>query len=205
MLSLGPTWKTLNLLNYGTVNSRVLPRTVDILADVPGVFTCNVSKLAAHAEVKPHAGEATSYVRRHLGINVPAAAPIAALHVGGEVVSWVEGRVLAFCDAHWHGAYNHSDLDRYVIIFDIMPKRLAWYTRQFCSLMVAFNVTQYLLPGRLNLDEPMWRPRILLGYVGLATVGVPLLAGLYIYLHYRCRTRPLWIGRLSRAGFGFYY
>ena len=205
VLSLGPTWKTLNLLSYGTVNSDLLPRTVDIISRVPNVFTCNLSKLGAHAEVKPHAGESTSYVRCHLGIDIPAPAPLTALHVGGEVVSWEEGRVLAFCDGHWHGAYNHSDDDRFVMIFDIMPESLAWYTKQFCALMVAFNVTQHLLPGRLNLDEPMWRPRILLGYAGLATLGVPLFTAFYVYFRYLCRTRPKWVGRLSGAGFGFYY
>ncbi len=205
MLSLSPTWKTLNLLSYGTVNPGVLPRTAAVVSQIPNVFMCNLSKLGAHSEVKPHAGESTSYIRCHLGIDVPAAAPVTALHVGGEVVSWEEGRVLAFCDGHWHGAYNHSDGDRYVLIFDVMPQSLGWYTKQFCSLMVAFNVTQYLLPGRLNLDEPMWRPRVLLGYLGLATVGVPLLGGFYVYFQYLCRTRPLWVRRLSGAGFGFYY
>ena len=205
VLSLSPTWKTLNLLSYGTVNSDLLLRTLEIVSRIPNVFTCNLSKLGAHSEVKAHAGESTSYVRCHLGIDVPAAAPVTALHVGGEVVSWEEGKVLAFCDGHWHGAYNHSDGDRYVLIFDFMPASLAWHTKQFCSLMVAFNVTQYLLPGRLNLDEPMWRPRILLGYLGLATFGMPLLAGFYVYFRYLCRARPRWVRRLSGAGFGFYY
>ena len=42
---------------------------------VPNVFTCNLSKLAGHSEVKSHAGESTSYIRCHLGVEVPARAP----------------------------------------------------------------------------------------------------------------------------------
>jgi len=205
VLSLSPTWKTLNLMSYGTVNSAVLPRTLEIVSRLPNVFTCNLSKLSPHTELKPHAGESTSYVRCHLGIQVPAPAPTTALHVAGQERSWEEGKVLAFCDGHWHGARNLSDEERYVLIFDVMPERLAWYTPQYCALMVALNVTQHLLPGRVSLDEPLWRPPVLLGYLAFATVGLPLFAGFYLYFRYFCRDRSPWMKRLADAGFGFYY
>lgn len=205
VLSLSPTWKTLNLLSYGTVNSRLLPRTLEIVSGLPNVFTCNLSKLSANTEVRPHAGESTSYVRCHLGIDIPAPAPTTALHVAGQERSWAEGKVLAFCDGHWHGAHNRSDRDRYVLILDVMPPRLAWYRKQFCALMVALNVTQYLLPGRISLDEPLWRPPVLFGCLVFTTIGVPMVAGFYLYFRYVCRDRTPWMRRLAKAGFGFYY
>ncbi len=207
VLSLSPTWKTLNLMSYGTTNqnAQLLPRTREIVSRLPSVFTCNLSKLAPRTELRPHAGESTCYIRCHLGIEIPAMAPVTALHVAGEERSWEEGKVMAFCDGQWHGAHNRSDEERYVLIFDIMPSRLEWYTKQYCALMVALNVTQYLLPGRVSLDEPLWRPKVLLGYFAFATAGVPILAGMYAYFRFFCSFRTPWMKRLSKAGFGFYY
>ncbi len=205
VLSLSPTWKTLNLLSYGTPNSRLLPRTLEIVSEIPNVFNCNLSKLPANSEVRPHAGESTCYIRCHLGIDIPAPAPTTALRVAGQERSWEDGKLLAFCDGHWHSAHNHSDQDRYVLIFDLMPPNLRWYRRQFCALMVALTVTGYLLPGRTSLDEPVWRPPVLLGCLSFATVGVPMAVTLYVYFRYFCRDHSGWMRRLSKAGFGFYY
>lgn len=164
-----------------------------------------MSRIPPRTELKSHAGESNCYIRSHLGIKIPAESPVTALHVGAEVRSWKEGEVTAFCDAHWHGAWNHADSDRLVLIFDVMPERLRWYTRQYCALMVALNATLYVLPGRMNLDEPAWRPSILLGYLGLATIGLPLFSAFYLRFKYSDTARPAWSRRLREVGFGFYY
>ena len=206
VLSLSDTWKTLNLVSYGAVNSDLLPRTQEILRKAPNMFNCNVSRLGPKSKVKFHAGESTSYIRCHMGVTVPAEKPISAMYVGDESEGWTEGKIIAFCDAHWHGAENGADSDRYVLIFDVMPKRLGWYTKQFCALMVAMNVTQYFLPGRMSLDEPLWRPQVFLGYLSFSTFGLPLMTALYVYFRYLCgEKRPAWLGRLRKAGFAFYY
>lgn len=205
LLSLSPTWTTVNLISYGSTSSPDLPRTSRLVSGLPNVFNCNVSRMVPHSELKSHAGEATCYVRCHMGVKVPATAPTTALHVGGEVRSWKEGEVIAFCDGHWHGAVNGADSERLVLIFDVMPERLRWYTRQYCALMLALNATLYILPGRFNLDEPLWRPSILAGYVGLATIGLPVLCAFYLRFKYSDQARPAWSRRLREAGFGFYY
>jgi ornithine lipid ester-linked acyl 2-hydroxylase len=207
ILALGDSWRAMNLVSYGTVNdnSSALPRTVEILSRAPHFFGCNLSRMAPHSRLKFHAGESTCYIRCHLGVAIPAAAPTTALHVGGEPRSWEEGKVRAFCDAHWHGAVNDADEARYVLIFDVMPDRLGWYTKQYCALMVSVSVTQYLLPGRLSLDEPLWHPGVLVGYVALSTVGLPILAGFYLYFRYLCKARPNWMRRLADSGFAFYF
>jgi hypothetical protein len=205
ILTLSPSWRTLNLVSYGVINSLALPRTLEILGHVPNLFTCNLSRMEPHSQLKFHAGESSCYIRCHFGVVIPAAAPITALHVGGEMRSWEEGKVQAFCDAHWHGAVNNSDQARYVLIFDVMPAKLGWYTKQFCALMVANSATEHLLPGRLNYEEPLWRPGVLLGYVALSSAGIPLLAGLYLYFRYFCKRRPNWLRRLADEGFGFYF
>jgi hypothetical protein len=140
-----------------------------------------------------------------MGIKIPATAPTTAMHVGDEVRSWEEGKVIAFCDGHWHGAVNGADEERLVLIFDVMPERYSWYTRQFCALMLALNVTLHVLPGRFNLDEPVWKPGILAGYLSLATLGLPLLTAYYFRFKYSDKARPAWSRRLRDAGFGFYY
>ena len=205
LLSLSPTWTSLNLLSYGTARSDILPRTSRLVNALPNVFNCNVSRVLPRSVLKSHAGESSSYIRCHMGITIPAKAPITALHVGGEIRSWEEGKVTAFCDGHWHGAMNGADSDRLVLIFDVMPERLSWYKRQYCALMRALNTTLYILPGRFNLDEPIWRPAIFAGNISLATVGIPMLAAFYLYFKYSSNAHAVWSRRLREAGFGFYY
>lgn len=205
LLSLSPTWTTLNMISYGSVSSNELPRTLDLVSQLPNVFNCNVSRVQPHSVLKSHAGESSSYIRCHMGIKIPAEAPVTAMHVGEETRSWKEGKVMAFCDGHWHGAVNGADSERLVLIFDVMPERLGWYTRQYCALMLALNATLYILPGRFNLDEPIWRPGIFLGYLGLATIGLPILSAFYLRFKYSDRARPAWSRRLREVGFGFYY
>lgn len=205
ILSLSPSWATLNLISYGLDNSTELPRTLELVRQIPNVFTCNVSRMKPQSALKEHAGEASCYVRCHMGLIVPATAPTTALHVGGTTQPWATGKVTAFCDAHWHGAVNGADNYRYVLIFDIMRKRLGWYTEQYCALMLALNVTIYLLPGRFSLDEPLWRPGIFASYVGFGTIGLPLITSYYLYFKHSDKARPTWTKRLRDAGFGFYY
>lgn len=205
LLKLGGTWKTLNLMSYGQMNSPLMPRTMEILRRAPNLFLANLSRMAPKSKLKFHAGESTAYVRCHMGIKIPATAPTTAMHVRDEHRSWEEGKVLAFCDGQWHGSVNGADEDRYVLIFDVMPQRLGWYTKQFCALMVAFNVTQLLLPGRLGLDEPLWHPGVFLANTLMAVAGLPMLVGFYAYFRTIQGPRPKWLGRLGDAGFGFYY
>lgn len=205
LLSLSPTWTTLNLISYGSTSSEVLPRTLKLVSQLPNVFNCNVSRIMPRSELKSHAGESTCYIRCHMGVKIPAKAPVTAMRVGDETRSWEEGKIIAFCDGHWHGAVNGADSERLVLIFDVMPERFSWYTRQYCALMLALNSTLYILPGRFNLDEPIWRPSILFGYLGLATVGLPILVVFYLRFKFSDKARPAWSRRLREAGFGFYY
>ncbi|MBX3579783.1 MAG: aspartyl/asparaginyl beta-hydroxylase domain-containing protein [Rhizobiaceae bacterium] len=205
LLKLGGSWKTLNLMSYGQPNSPLMPRTMEVMRRVPNLFLVNLSRMAPKSRLKFHAGESTAYVRCHMGIKIPAQAPVTAMHVRDEQRSWEEGKVLAFCDGQWHGSVNGSDEERYVLIFDVMPSGLGWYTKQFCALMVAFNVTQLLLPGRLGLDEPLWHPGVFLANTLMAVAGLPMLVGFYAYFCSLDGERPKWLGRLGDAGFGFYY
>lgn len=205
LLSLSPTWTSMNLISYGSISSEELPRTLGLVSQLPNVFNCNVSRIPPRTELKSHAGESTCYIRCHMGVKIPAEAPVTAIHVGGETRSWKEGKVIAFCDGHWHGARNGADSERLVLIFDVMPERLKWYTRQYCAMMLALNVTFYLLPGRMNMDEPIWRPSILAGYLAFATIGLPMFAAFYLRFKYSDAVRPVWTRRLREVGFGFYY
>lgn len=205
ILSLSPTWKAKNLLSYGFEGESVLPRTMAIMRQIPHIFNCLISRLEKQSEIKPHAGESTCYIRCHLGLIVPAQLPVMGLLVGDQTVSWERGKVLAFCDAHWHCAFNHSDADRYVLIFDVFPQRLARLKSQFCATMMAFTAAQHFVPGRLSLDAPLWRPSILFGHVTFFLFAIPIFAVLYAYLRLFCRTRPRFFDKLADAGFGFYF
>jgi ornithine lipid ester-linked acyl 2-hydroxylase len=115
----GAHWTARNLVGWGLHNDLELPVTRAAMRAV-GAINCNISRLAPHSVIEPHFGESNAYIRCHLPLRVRGASPELGLVVGGEQRSWKEGELMAFTDLHQHSAFNHSDRERLVLIFDVM-------------------------------------------------------------------------------------
>lgn len=116
-------WKTLGLMFWtlrSDDNIRKFPRTWQILRDVPGLIAASLNVLEAETTIKPHIGNTDAIIRCHLGLVVPEPAPRCGFRVGGETRSWQEGRLLMFCDAHEHTAWNNSNRPRYILVLDVV-------------------------------------------------------------------------------------
>lgn len=123
MMSRPGRWKTLGLMFWtrrSTENCRRFPRTWALLSDVPGLAAVSFNLLEPNSTIKPHVGNTNAIIRCHLGLVIPAAAPACAFRVGPETRSWEEGRLLMFCDAHQHTAWNNTDKERYIMVIDVM-------------------------------------------------------------------------------------
>ena len=59
-----------------------------------------------------------------------------ALRVGNTQKAWQEGELLIFDDSMEHEAWNHSDRDRVVLLFDIWRPELSAEERQWVSAML---------------------------------------------------------------------
>jgi aspartyl/asparaginyl beta-hydroxylase (cupin superfamily) len=74
------------------------------------------SLLAPGARIMPHTGMFNTRLVCHLPLIVP---PDCGFRVGNAVREWEEGRLMVFDDSIEHEAWNDSDRDRVVLIFDI--------------------------------------------------------------------------------------
>jgi aspartyl/asparaginyl beta-hydroxylase (cupin superfamily) len=121
-------WRTLGLMFWTLKSPRQcaqFPKTWSILKGVPGILAASFNLLEEQTTIKPHFGNTNAIFRCHLGLQIPAPAPQCGFRVGDEVRSWEEGKLLVFCDAHLHTAWNNSRQDRYVLVMDVMRPEFA--------------------------------------------------------------------------------
>ena len=131
-LSSPTAWKNFYFYNFGWKkhkNCAHFPKTDALLRSIPNMTFGGLTLLEPHSKVLPHCGETNAIIRCHLGLKIPAPYPICGMKVGTEEHGWEEGKVMMFSDAHLHTAWNDSDEQRYVLVFDIIrdeyvPKKL---------------------------------------------------------------------------------
>ena len=125
-------WSVLTLCEQGWLtpeNVQNCPITWRMLlehAPVPRVagWGPNVifSMLKAGAHIGAHTGMYNSRLICHLPLIVPSGC---RFRVGNEVREWEEGKLLIFDDSIEHEAWNDSDEDRVLLIFDIWRPELS--------------------------------------------------------------------------------
>jgi aspartyl/asparaginyl beta-hydroxylase (cupin superfamily)/cytochrome c-type biogenesis protein CcmH/NrfG len=124
-------WGACFLWEYGTRNDVVCdlcPETVAALAalpqnNIPGKApSAFFSILRAGARIPPHTGVTNTRAIIHLPLVVPRDC---GFRVGGETRSWIEGEAFAFDDTIEHEAWNDSDEQRIVLIFDVWNPHLS--------------------------------------------------------------------------------
>lgn len=84
--------------------------------------TVMFSLLRAGARINPHTGTHNTRLVCHLPLVVP---PNCGFRVGNETREWEEGKLLIFDDTIEHEAWNDSNRDRVVLIFDIWRPELS--------------------------------------------------------------------------------
>jgi aspartyl/asparaginyl beta-hydroxylase (cupin superfamily) len=136
-------WSVLSLCENGWVTPNIVerfPRTWAAVqqAPVPAIFgwgpTVVLSLLKAGARIPPHNGMFNTRLICHLPLIVP---PGCGFRVGNEVREWEEGKLLIFDDTIEHEAWNNSDQDRVVLIFDIWRPELTGQERE--ELLALFH------------------------------------------------------------------
>jgi aspartyl/asparaginyl beta-hydroxylase (cupin superfamily) len=124
-------WSALFLVENGAAVAKVVdrcPRTWEAiqrapLLDIPGRGpTAMFSLLKAGARIAPHTGMFNTRLVCHLPLIVP---PGCRFRVGNDVREWEEGKLMIFDDTIEHEAWNDSQEDRVVLIFDIWRPELS--------------------------------------------------------------------------------
>lgn len=103
-------------------NAAKCPKTVEALKRVPFTQLPNrapnvlFSVLRAGAVIPPHNGLINNRFICHLPLIVPDGC---GFRVGTDTREWEEGKVWVFDDSVQHEAWNKSDEDRYILLFEI--------------------------------------------------------------------------------------
>ncbi len=119
-----PAWTAFHLNKAGRIDQNCVrcPKTAAVMdslplaeaeAYMPEVF---FSVLQPDAHIIPHYGQMNIRLTVHLGLIIPNGCSIRA---GDETRSWTEGKILVFDDSFEHEAWNRSDSDRIVLIFEV--------------------------------------------------------------------------------------
>ena len=136
-----PNWSAYYLIEDGEVNAanaERCPRTMAALAEVPltriPARTPSVlfSLLRPGTRIPPHSGMLNVRLICHLPLVVP---PGCAIRVGNETRAWETGRTLIFDDSFEHEAWNGSDRNRVILLFDVWRPELDEAERQAVAAM----------------------------------------------------------------------
>jgi beta-hydroxylase len=121
-------WKTFFLKGVGMdcrENARRCPRTMEVLAAIPGCSTAFFSILSPHKHIPPHRGAWAGVLRLHLGLIVPEPRQHCRIRIADEIHTWEEGRCLVFDDTYNHQVWNDTDGYRVVLFVDF-ARPLRW-------------------------------------------------------------------------------
>jgi aspartyl/asparaginyl beta-hydroxylase (cupin superfamily) len=104
--------------------------------DIPGESPIALfSRLRSHTRIPAHTGTMNTRLICHLPLI--AAENRGAVRVGNETRPWVEGELLIFDDSILHEAWNDSDSDSVVLLFDIWRPELGEEERAFVRSVLA--------------------------------------------------------------------
>jgi aspartyl/asparaginyl beta-hydroxylase (cupin superfamily) len=123
-------WSAYFLIKYGAEQPGAAhcPSALAALAEAPltriraRAPSVLFSKLAGGARIPPHTGMLNARLICHLPLILPAGCEF---RVGNDVRPWIEGKTWVFDDTMEHEAWNRSDADRYILIFDIWRPELS--------------------------------------------------------------------------------
>ena len=124
-----------------SLNHSFCPETSALIEKIPGLISCDFSRLKKHTHIAPHKGYSKMILRCHLPLLIPNGSAC-KIRVGDETRHWEEGKLLIFDDSYEHEAWNESDEDRFILMFDI-PNPLWGYSAE--------QIAHYKIE---NLDDP---------------------------------------------------
>eukprot|EP00049_Salpingoeca_infusionum_P018659 m.358214 g.358214 ORF g.358214 m.358214 type:complete len:322 (+) comp18071_c0_seq1:188-1153(+) len=101
-----------------------------------------ISQMEAESDIAPHYGDTNANYRCHLGLRVPGTLPQVGFRCGDQEVSWLEGKLFAFNDAHYHRAWNGSPERRFILIIDVMRREHMSTRDHVCQYVLASFLLQ---------------------------------------------------------------
>lgn len=142
------TWKTFTLFSWGLkrkTNCERCPKTVALLERIPGMVSGSFSMLEPDSKINWHRGDTNGIIRSHLGLDIPAGLPNCGFQVESEKRAWENGKLLLFCDAHRHTAWNQTSAKRYILLIDVVRDKFLEHQNYISARMIAYMMVAKLI------------------------------------------------------------
>ncbi len=158
-------WTTLAFKTWGIdvkENIQKAPSVKKMLDKYPFMVSASMNLLKAGAKLEKHQGDTNAIFRCHLGIQINASLPALGFQVEDEQRSWENGKLLIFTDAKEHTAWNNSNTDRLIFLFDIIREPFLEKQKSICLNVRSFLLLQWIgskIKGFLKW--PKWIHRII--------------------------------------------
>ena len=140
-LASAPTaWTVFPIIFWGKSyddNCKEVKKTLAIVSEIKGLISCGFSILKPHTNIKPHCGDSNVMYRCHLTLKSNGTIDEIGMRVGNEKITWVNGKLFAFCDAHNHEVWNNTDEERWILIIDILREEFIEDKNKICALVNA--------------------------------------------------------------------
>jgi aspartyl/asparaginyl beta-hydroxylase (cupin superfamily) len=136
LASRAENWTVFPLYLWGNKqaeNCAQCPQTTSIIESIPAMTNCLFSILKPNTSIKPHFGDSNVMYRCHFTLKSPGIIPEIGMRVKNEQISWTDGDIFAFCDAHEHEVWNNTNEERWVLIIDILREEFAHERKKICA------------------------------------------------------------------------
>jgi beta-hydroxylase len=140
-------WKVFTFIFFGMKfkhNAALCPKTAEILHGIPEIVSCDYSYLKPKTHILPHKGYTRMVLRCHLPLIVPEG-NLCGIRVGDQTRYWEEGKLLIFDDSYEHEAWNNSDEQRVVLMFDIPNPRWGYSAHEISKYKIEHMDDPFLL------------------------------------------------------------
>lgn len=153
----GRHWKLLALRYWSRdveANCELLPRTWELVRQIPGMTMAAFSVLDGGKAIAPHRGVYAGLLRCHLAIVLPERSDATGIRVGNERRHWTLGKAVVFDDGYEHEVWNWSDSSRVVLLIDItrpLARPWSWLNGAVTSAVCRLFVISTTRWGKLTM------------------------------------------------------
>lgn len=152
------SWKIGVFSMWGLKRHKEMAKTPlmsKVFGSMRDVISWSISILEPGAEILPHHGDSNGIIRCHFGVQIPVGLPVCGIKVGDELKEWESEGVIMFCDAHNHTAFNHSNQQRVIIIFDMINPIFRQHKTKIRANGLSILWSQIVL-SKLKLNRVHW-------------------------------------------------
>lgn len=155
-LSTENNWKTFVLFGFGerlATNTKLTPKTAEILERVPNLQTAMFSILSPGYHIPAHKGVTKGILRAHLGLIIPKDREQCRIRVDDTITAWEEGKSFVFDDTYEHEVWNDTDEERVILLWDFdRPMKLGGriLNKTFLQIM---KLTAFYQDPKKNLQS----------------------------------------------------